>query len=128
VAPDRRVCGGEPEPLPRGRAQLLHALERAIAHTSVGIVRDGDLDSKKLDAWLNRLLAEKGTDIVPSKGVLAVRGSEKRIVFQGVHMIFGATPDRPWAPGEPRRNTLVFIGRNLDRAQLVADFEACLAG
>ena len=94
--------------------------------TSVGIVRDGDLDSVKLDAWLNRLLAEKGTDIFRSKGVLAVRGSAERIVFQGVHMLFNAVAERPWAPGEPRRNTLVFIGRDIDRAELVADFEACL--
>lgn len=41
--------------------------------------------------------------------------------------LFDAVAERLWAPGEPRRNTLVFIGRNLDRAELVADFEACLA-
>ena len=36
----------------------------------------------------------------------------------------GLTP--PWGPDEPRSNKLVFIGRNLDRAQLLADFQACI--
>ena len=33
---------------------------------------------------------------------------------------------RPWAPDEPRSNKLVFIGRNLDRAELLAGFQACI--
>ena len=32
----------------------------------------------------------------------------------------------PWRDGEPRRNRMVFIGRNLDRAELEAGFRACL--
>ena len=54
-----------------------------------------------------------------------------RYFFQGVHMLLsmgssaeGLTP--PWGPDEPRSNKLVFIGRNLDRAQLLADFQACI--
>jgi G3E family GTPase len=50
----------------------------------------------------------------------------QRFVFQGVHMLFDGRPDRPW-DGQPRRNSLIFIGRNLDREQLVAGFNACLA-
>jgi G3E family GTPase len=41
-------------------------------------------------------------------------------------MLFDGRPDRPWA-GEERANTLVFIGRGLDRAELEAGFRACLA-
>lgn len=32
----------------------------------------------------------------------------------------------PWGRGEERKNKLIFIGRNLDREQLKADFEACI--
>ena len=32
-----------------------------------------------------------------------------------------------WNPGEARTNTLVFIGKNLDRAKLTEAFNACLA-
>jgi G3E family GTPase len=49
-----------------------------------------------------------------------------RFVFQGVHMLMDGRPDRPWG-AEPRRNTLVFIGRNLDRKELNEGFRACLA-
>lgn len=61
------------------------------------------------------------------KGVLAVSGSKKRLVFQGVHMLFDAQFDREWRAAEPRTNTLVFIGKNLDRAKLTEAFRQCLA-
>jgi G3E family GTPase len=93
--------------------------------SSVGITEKGDIDPKKLNAWLSQLLMEKGPDLYRFKGLLAVRGESRRIVFQGVHMLFDATPDRPWKDGE-RRNQVIFIGRNLDRAELERGFRACL--
>jgi G3E family GTPase len=42
-------------------------------------------------------------------------------------MLFDGKPDRPWRPDEPRVNRMVFIGRNLDRAELESSFAACLA-
>jgi G3E family GTPase len=60
------------------------------------------------------------------KGVLSVKGAAKRLVFQGVHMLFDAKFDRDWGPG-PRTNTLVFIGKNLDRGALTEAFRACLS-
>ncbi|MBM3451392.1 MAG: GTP-binding protein, partial [Armatimonadetes bacterium] len=94
--------------------------------TSVGITADGELDKKRLNAWLSRLLMEKGNDIYRMKGVLAIRGEARRFVFQGVHMLFDGQPDKPWG-STPRRSQLVFIGKNLDREDLTKDFLACLA-
>ena len=94
--------------------------------TSVGISSPGELDEKKLSDWLGTLLRTKGQDIFRMKGVLAVKGRDMRFVFQGVHMLMDGRPDRPWG-AEPRRNTLVFIGRNLDRAALNEGFRSCLA-
>jgi len=94
--------------------------------TSVGISTPGDLDEKMLSDWLGTLLRTKGQDIFRMKGVLSVKGREMRFVFQGVHMLMDGRPDRPWGT-EPRRNTLVFIGRNLDRKELNDGFRACLA-
>jgi G3E family GTPase len=93
--------------------------------TSVGITTPGDLDLARFDQWLGKLLKEKGQDIFRMKGLVSIKDEERRFVFQGVHMIFDGKPDKPW--GEmPRKNQLIFIGRNLDRAQLNRDFEACL--
>ncbi len=94
--------------------------------SSVGITTPGDLDPRKLNAWLGDLLQSKGADIFRMKGVLSIAGDPRRFVFQGVHMIFDGRPDREWG-AEPRHNALVFIGRNLNRAALEANFQACLA-
>lgn len=93
--------------------------------SSVGIVTDGDLDPKKLNKWISQLLEVKGPDIYRMKGVLSIRGDEKRFVFQGVHMLFDGKPDRPWGK-DPRGNKLVFIGRNLNRDELTEGFKKCL--
>jgi G3E family GTPase len=94
--------------------------------SSVGFRIDGDVDVEKLNTWLGDLLSTKGVDIFRSKGILALDGQGRRYVFQGVHMLFDGTEGRPWGDGEPRTNRLVFIGRNLDRDELEADFRRCL--
>jgi G3E family GTPase len=94
--------------------------------SSVGITTPGDLDEKKLSAWLGDLLRTKGQDIFRMKGVLAVKGRDQRFVFQGVHMLMDGRPDRPWGR-DPRQNALIFIGRNLDRQELNEGFKSCLA-
>jgi G3E family GTPase len=93
--------------------------------TSVGITEKGEVDGKRLNDWIGELLKVKGNDIYRCKGVLAVKGSPNRLVFQGVHMLFDAKFDKPWASA-PRTNTLVFIGKNLDREALNEGFKACL--
>ncbi|HEX4167192.1 MAG TPA: GTP-binding protein [Bryobacteraceae bacterium] len=101
-----------------------HEHDEAVA--SVGITTRGDLEVKKLNRWLGELLGTKGTDIFRMKGVLSIKGEDSRFVFQGVHMLFDGRPDRPWG-NEPRHNSMIFIGRNLDRQKLQEDFLACLA-
>jgi len=93
---------------------------------SVGIELDGDIDDRKLNAWLGRLLRERGVDIFRMKGFISLAGEPRRFVFQGVHMLFDGQPDRPWGDA-PRRNQLVFIGRNLDRETITREFAACRA-
>ena len=92
---------------------------------SFSIEKDGDLDEEKLQAWISKLLREKGVDIFRMKGFLSIAGESNRFVFQGVHMIFSGKPDRPWG-SLPRRNQLVFIGRNLDEKEMRKGFEDCL--
>jgi G3E family GTPase len=110
------------------------AAERAFAShhhhdeeiSSIGISDPRALDPKKLNDWLSYLLQSRGQDIFRMKGVLNVAGEERRYVFHGVHMMFDGRMERPWGAGK-RSNTLVFIGRKLDRNELEAGFESCVA-
>ena len=93
---------------------------------SVAIVESGELDGIKLNEWISKLLQTQGPDIFRMKGILTIAGEDQRFVFQGVHMVFDGKADRPWKTGETRKNQLVFIGRNLNEAQLREDFRGCL--
>jgi G3E family GTPase len=94
--------------------------------TSVGIHLEGEIDNDRLNLWVSQLLREKGTDIFRMKGILNIKGSPTRYVFQGVHMLFDGREDRPWG-AERRASDLVFIGRKLDREALTQGFKQCLA-
>ena len=92
---------------------------------SFAIEKDGDVDPDKFNAWLGKLLREQGIDIFRMKGFLSLSGESDRYVFQGVHMLFTAQPDKPWGSAT-RRNQVVFIGRNLDEQGIRNGFESCL--
>lgn len=108
-----------------------HFLESGHHHhhshiSSVGIEAPGDCDGKKLNDWLSKLVQEQGADIFRMKGVFAVKNQTDRVIFQGVHMLIDAANGGPWGE-RPRKNSLVFIGRHLDREALNAGFRSCLA-
>ncbi len=93
---------------------------------SVALTESGCIDGDRLNGWLGNLLQTQGPDIFRMKGILNIAGEDERFVFQGVHMLFDGRADRPWKAHETRKNELVFIGRNLDEAQLRKEFQACL--
>jgi G3E family GTPase len=93
---------------------------------SIGIQEERALDARKVNDWLSYLLQSRGEDILRMKGVLNIKGDERRYVFHGVHMMFDGRPDRPWGAAA-RASQLVFIGRKLDRDEFLAGFSACLA-
>ena len=101
-----------------------HHHETAI--TSIGISDARPLHPDKVNDWLSYLLQSRGQDILRMKGVLSFRDEVRRYVFHGVHMVFDGQLERPWGAGV-RNNRLVFIGRNLDRQELEAGFESCVA-
>ena len=83
------------------------------------------LNVNKLNSWIGELLQNKGEDLFRYKGVLAVKGTDQKFVFQGVHMLFDSQPERDWQEGE-RSNQIVFIGRNLDEEDIRKGFDECL--
>jgi G3E family GTPase len=98
-----------------------------LAVGSIGLTDVRALDPNKLNDWLSYLLQSRGADILRMKGVLNLKGENRRYVFHGVHMVFDGQLERPWSADAPRRSRLVFIGRNLDRAEFEAGFESCVA-
>jgi G3E family GTPase len=93
----------------------------------VSLSLDRPVDGAKVSRWLSDLLAAQGQDILRAKGIIAVQGEPRRLVFQAVHMMLDGDFQRPWAPDEARESRMVFIGRNLDAAALEAGFRACAA-
>jgi G3E family GTPase len=109
-----------------------HAHEHSHDHdhypgiSSVGIVEPRSLNPQAFNAWLSMLLQTKGPDIFRMKGILFFADEPRRVVFQGMHMIFDADADRLWRDDEERSNKLVFIGRDLNRKELTDGFQSCL--
>ncbi|HEU0010914.1 MAG TPA: GTP-binding protein [Verrucomicrobiae bacterium] len=95
--------------------------------SSFYISDDRPLDLQKVEAWLSEVIREMGEKIYRSKGILQIRGQPKRVIFQGVQMMFDARPDRLWNAGERRMSQLVFVGKELDEARIRRGFAACIA-
>ena len=94
---------------------------------SISLRQPGALDGKKFNGWLGQLLKDHGMDIFRMKGLVEVQGENRRVVFQGVHMMFDGRPDRPWGPDEDRTGRIVFIGRNLPEEKIREGLSSCLA-
>ena len=101
--------------------------EHDDAVTSIALKTDRAIDINRFNAWISSLLRTSGQDLLRSKGILDVRGSPRRFVFQAVHMLAEGDEGKPWMPEEKRESKLVFIGRNLDIAKLRSGFEACVS-
>jgi G3E family GTPase len=102
-----------------------HDHDSDVASMSFEVERP--IDPEKFNAWITALLAEKGQDMLRTKGILAYPGEDRRFAFQAVHMMADGTYIGPWRADEQRRSRIVFIGRKLNRPHLRRGFEACQA-
>ena len=100
-----------------------HEHNDEIASISFELARP--VDPEKFNAWIGVLLAERGQDLLRTKGILAYQGEDRRFAFQAVHMIADGAFIGPWKDNEPRVSRIVFIGRNLNRPQFRRGFESC---
>lgn len=94
---------------------------------SIYIEEKRPLDLEKLNAFMALLVNELGEQVLRSKGVLNIKDNPLRVVFQGVHMTIGSSPDREWNAGEERKTQMVFIGRHLPRDVLAEGLSMCVA-
>jgi G3E family GTPase len=98
-----------------------HIAAHGIA--SVSVICDTPLDADALEAWLTELLARRGPYILRIKGIIDC-GDPRRLVIQAVHMLMEGDFITPWPLG-PRRSRIVFIGRDLDPAELRLGVRTC---
>jgi len=80
----------------------------------------------KLEDFLGSVVQVYGPKMLRYKGVLYMKGSERKVVFQGVHQLMGSDLGPKWAPGEDKLSKLVFIGIDLPRDILEQGLEQCL--
>lgn len=102
-----------------------HAHEPSLS--SVCLVEPGNLDKEKLSAWFRSLLNGSDRELLRMKGILNFARDPHQFVFHGVHSLFDGSPGREWQREEERLNRLVFIGRGLQKEELLVGFRSCLA-
>lgn len=84
-------------------------------------------DPERLDDFLGGVVQVYGPDLMRYKGILYIKGDRRRILFQGVHMMTGFEPGKPWLAREKPNTRMVFIGRKLPQDIFTQGLEQCLA-
>lgn len=83
-------------------------------------------DPERLEEFLGGIVQVYGPDLLRYKGILYMKGINRRMLFQGVHMLMGAEPGKPWLSGEKPNTKMVFIGRKLPQEIFTRGLEQCL--
>ncbi len=80
----------------------------------------------KLEDFLGAIVQVYGPKMLRYKGVLNMKGSERKVIFQGVHQLMGSDLGPKWAPGEDKLSKMVFIGLDLPKDVFLQGLEQCL--
>jgi G3E family GTPase len=80
----------------------------------------------KLEDFLGAIVQVYGPRMLRYKGVLDMQGTDRKVIFQGVHQLMGSDLGPAWADGEPRVSKMVFIGLDLPKDILVQGLDQSL--
>jgi G3E family GTPase len=80
----------------------------------------------KLEDFLGSIVQVYGPKMLRYKGVLWMKGSDRKVIFQGVHQLMGSDLGPKWLPNEKKQNKMVFIGIDLPKDILLHGLEGCL--
>ena len=83
-------------------------------------------DPAKLEDFLGAVVNIYGPRMLRYKGVLSMKGAERKVIFQGVHQLMGSDLGPAWAAGEPRSSKMVFIGIDLPKDIFMQGLQQCL--
>jgi G3E family GTPase len=87
---------------------------------------DRAFDPAKLEDFLGAIVNIYGPRMLRYKGVLYMKGTERKVIFQGVHQLMGSDLGPPWAEGEQRCSKMVFIGIDLPKDIFLQGMEQSL--
>ena len=83
-------------------------------------------NAAKLEDFLASIVQVYGPKMLRYKGVLYMKGADRKVIFQGVHQLMGSDMGPKWMPGEKKLSKMVFIGIDLPREILAQGLEGCL--
>jgi G3E family GTPase len=87
---------------------------------------DKAFNPAKLEDFLGAIVQVYGPKMLRYKGVLYMKGSDKKVIFQGVHQLMGSDLGPKWQAGEKKQSKMVFIGIDLPKDILLQGLEQCL--
>jgi len=88
---------------------------------------DKAFNPTKLEDFLSSIVQVYGPNLLRYKGVLYMKGSARKVIFQGVHQLMGSDLGPAWAPGEKKNSKMVFIGIDLPKDIFLQGLEQCLS-
>ena len=87
---------------------------------------DRPFDPARLEDFLGAIVNIYGPRMLRYKGVLHMKGTDRKVIFQGVHQLMGSDLGPQWADGETRGSKMVFIGIDLPKDILLQGMEQSL--
>ncbi len=87
---------------------------------------DKAFDPAKLEDFLGAIVNIYGPRMLRYKGVLHMQGTERKVIFQGVHQLMGSDLGPAWLEAEQRTSKMVFIGIDLPKDIFLQGLEQCL--
>jgi G3E family GTPase len=83
-------------------------------------------DPAKLEDFLGAVVNIYGPRMLRYKGVLHMQGTDRKVIFQGVHQLMGSDLGPAWEAQEARMSKMVFIGIDLPQDIFLQGLEQCL--
>ena len=87
---------------------------------------DRAFNATKLEDFLGAIVQVYGPKMLRYKGVLNMKGTDRKVIFQGVHQLMGSDLGPKWMPGEKKSSKMVFIGIDLPKDIFLQGMEQCL--
>ena len=87
---------------------------------------DKPFNAARLEDFLGSIVQVYGPKMLRYKGVLYMKGADRKVIFQGVHQLMGSDMGPKWLPNEKKQSKMVFIGIDLPKDILMQGLEGCL--